>query len=110
MVVEESVTHANDGLAVAPWVYGNTDARRDIVGIGGNPFNHTEGLFGNSVDRSARCECRKPLDVVPQAIIDRYIATDLPAILRKNAQRLIVEEAPGLANSLIENGRDAQSI
>ena len=50
MVVEQSISDADDGLAVSGWIPGNTDPWSNVVVIARNTFHDTKRFFGSRID------------------------------------------------------------
>ncbi len=110
VVVEKSVAGADDGLTVAPGIPRNANARGHVVGVNRNAFLDAKRLFGCRVGWSASRKGGLPSDVVAHAVIEREFLIYFPAILREDAEQLIVERSIRLADALVENRGQTQAV
>src|ERR1700683_71801 len=110
MVVKEAIACTNYGLAITPRIPGNAYARSNVIRVGWNSLDHAKRFLSSSIDRRARSEGWQPFDIVPNSIVNGELAVHLPTILRKHTQSLVVERAIRLADPLVENRRDTESV
>src|SRR5207302_9730942 len=73
MIVEDAVAGTNDGLAVACRIPCQTKARREVVKVARDSFDHAEGLFGGRVDCGGRSKERTDFHVVANAVVDGQV-------------------------------------
>src|SRR2546429_2636236 len=110
MIVEETETGANDGLAVHGGIPSQTKARGNILIVAGDAFDDAEGLFCGGVDRGCRCEERADFHVVSYAVVQGQFAVHAPTVLQKETKRKVVKGLVGIADSLDERGWNSETV
>src|SRR5258707_9941109 len=100
MVIEQSIAHANDSLAVTAWIPGEAEARRDIVVVAGNSLAEAERFFRRVIHGSGWTKERLNFHVIANPVVQRQLAIDGPGILRDEAQAQIVERLICSADTL----------
>ena len=110
VIVEKSVAGADDSFAVAHRIPRQAKARRNVVVVPGNAFDNAERFFSGGVDRGSGGKKRRDFHVVASAIVQGQLWSDSPGILRKEAERQIVERLVGLPDALNVGSGNAQAI
>src|SRR5438874_9886212 len=97
MIVKQTETGANDGLAVTGGIPSQTKARGNILIVAGDAFDDAEGLFRGGVDRGCRCEERADFHVVS------YRSEEHTSELQSRRDlvcRLLLEKKNGVGNQV----------
>ena len=110
MIVEEAITHANDGSTVATWIPRKSEPRRKIIVVAGNSLHHTQRFLRGGIHGSGCSEERGNFDVIPHTVIQGEPAIDAPGILGKEAEWQIIKRLIGITDSLNVSGRDSESV
>src|SRR5271156_590746 len=110
MVVENSVTRANHGFAIAFGIPSQADARAHIFVTARDAFRYPEGLLRSGVNGGGGREERRNLDVVAETVVKGQLATHAPAVLREKSVWQIVEGRIGLPDALNVRRGNAQAV
>src|SRR5712692_5121918 len=110
MVVEDSVAATNHRPAVAGRIPSETEARRDIVRIHWNAFEHVQRWLSRRVQSRSRLEHRCPLDVVAHSVIESQPTCSLPAILDEQTECRVIERPIGISDALDKYLWEAQPV
>src|SRR5438477_11007244 len=110
MVVEQTVTGANDSLAVTCWIPGQSNTWSYIIVIARNAFPNAKGLLSGRVHGGCWREERTDFYVVAHTVIDGQVAVHAPAILKKEAHGDIVKRIVGIDDALDVRSRNSQAV
>ena len=118
VIVEESVSCANDGLAVIGDVPGKAEARRNVIRVAREALLHAEPVLKSleiccrEADAGERIVKRNWRDgvrqfhVVTHTVVEREISPNFPGVLREEGYRAILDRALRIAEALNEHARE----
>src|SRR5712692_11419023 len=110
MVVEHPEARADNSLAIAGGIPGQTNAGGDIVIVARNSFHNAESLLRGGIHGGSRREERTDFRVIAHTVIDSQVPVQPPVVLEEVAHRDIIEGIVGISDSLDVRGRNSQAI
>ena len=100
MVVEETITNANDGLAVTGGIPSKAEAGRNVVVVTRNSFDDAQRFFRGCVDVSCGSKERCDFHVVAHTEIQRELAIHAPGILTEECKGQVIKRLIRVADAL----------
>src|SRR5260370_10440922 len=110
MVVENPEAAADNGLAVAGGIPGQSNSGTYILVIARNAFHNAEGLLRGGIHRGCWREEGADFHVISNTVIDGEVIVQNPVVLREEAHGDIVEGIVRISDSLDVRSRNSQAI